>query len=188
MPVIQVIFLYLAVGGNPTGVKLAIVNNEVKSLNECSMLSQAGLNDSCQIPKASCRFIEMIDDTFAIKVFYKTFDEALASAKRGYVSGILLFEANFTEAVTEFEIDWTAKEISSSSGHVQIFLDQTDMILESFLMNRFYFLVKDFSEDLMVDCMRSRKLRNFPINLEEPIYGTFLGDQRTSKAPIFIVL
>lgn len=70
-PIFQLICFYVAVGGNPIGLKVGIVNDEVNNFDDCfnSSLITTYVHDySCDLHKVSCRFINQINDSVAIKV------------------------------------------------------------------------------------------------------------------------
>lgn len=56
------------IGGNVTGLSIGIVNNEVSSSQECANVSQKMISFDCVHEKVSCRFINLIDETFALTV------------------------------------------------------------------------------------------------------------------------
>lgn len=71
LPLFGIICLHNTVGGNPKGLRLGIVNEEVASYKECTNKSLKTFeleNYECHLNKISCRFIKDIDDEFAIKV------------------------------------------------------------------------------------------------------------------------
>lgn len=71
LPLFGIVCLHNTVGGNPKGLRLGIVNEEVSSHQECTnrSLRTFQLEDyECRLNKISCRFIKDIDDEFAIKV------------------------------------------------------------------------------------------------------------------------
>lgn len=70
-PLIQLTFFYLTVGGDPKGLVLGIVSDELISFSECtntSLLTAVASEFTCDLQKISCRFIEELDDSIAIKV------------------------------------------------------------------------------------------------------------------------
>lgn len=70
-PFITIFCLQNTVGGNPKGLILGIVSGEIGSDAVCanSSLKTFELNETvCVLNKISCRFINEINDTVAIKV------------------------------------------------------------------------------------------------------------------------
>lgn len=71
LPFIGIICLHNTMGGNPKGLVLGIVDEEITNLQECSnkSLKTFELEDyECRLNKISCRFINEINDKIAIKV------------------------------------------------------------------------------------------------------------------------
>lgn len=71
LPIIAIFCMNHAIGGNVTGMVLGVVNNEVAHIDECfnSSLVTARKHDfDCTLRKVSCRFIDQIDDSVAVKV------------------------------------------------------------------------------------------------------------------------
>lgn len=179
LPIFVIVLFYWAIGGNPIGLKLAIVNKEVQSYHECLNTSSAIGDNGLQ--KASCRFLDEIDETLATKVYYNSFDEAFAAAKKGKVSGIIEFESNFTIAV--LNILEMPDNSTTNDPRIKIYLDQTDMHLTYFLHKRLIFAYEHYSEKLMTRFKLPKSLQSLPLRFEEPLYGSFHGDQKSIMAP-----
>lgn len=63
LPVMQVILFCLAIGRDPTGLKLAIVNHEMSYENmSCPVLT------NCSFMFLSCRYLNFLDNETMIKV------------------------------------------------------------------------------------------------------------------------
>lgn len=71
MPLCFMICFFYGIGANPKGITLGIVSDEIVSHEVCSNLSLVTfkLDDyECSLNKISCRFINEINENFAIKV------------------------------------------------------------------------------------------------------------------------
>lgn len=186
-PIFQLVCFYVAVGGNPIGLKLAIVDDEISSFKDCanSSLITTYVHDyTCDLHKVSCRFINQINDSVAIKHYYKNFDDAYADAKKGKVMGVIYFARNFTESLTNIRDDGrSAAEGSFLNSEIQIFMDKSDQQLTFFLEKKLRETYREFAENLMADCEFPIKLGNIPIDFMEPIYGSFDGVYTDYMAP-----
>ncbi len=186
-PIFQLVCFYVAVGSNPIGLKLAIVNDEVKNIAECmnkSLITTRISEDTCDLYKVSCRFINQINDSVAIKHYYQTFDEAYRDAKKGRVMGVIYFSKNFTEALSLIRDEGRfADEADFFSGEIQVFMDKSDQQLTFFLEKKLRQTYLEFTQSLMSDCKYPIKLGNVPINFETPIYGSFDGVYTDYIAP-----
>lgn len=171
--------------------KLGIVDDEIASYADCtnsSLITTFVHDDTCNLHKVSCRFLNQITDDIAIKVFYKTFEEAYADAKKGNVIGIIQFSSNFTESLMEVREPGEDDEVTRSNSKMKIYLDQTNQQLTFFLQRKLYDAFKEYSENLLIDCNLPKKLDNFPIVFLQPIYGTYEADFKQTMAPAMIMV
>jgi hypothetical protein len=186
VPILQIVFFYLAIGGNPIGLKLGIVDDEINYYDcfNSSLITAISRNDTCDLNKISCRFIKEIDDSVAIKQYYKTFDEAFSDAKKGKIIGFVHFYKNFTESLDLVQTEGrSADDGSADASRIEIFMDQSDLQLTFFLQSKFYQIYKDFAQNMMRSCNLPIKLGNVPVNFETPIYGSYDTDFKNSMAP-----
>lgn len=71
IPLIGIIGLHYSIGGDPKGLTLGIVDEEIRSYKDCMNISLQTFvkdNHDCHLHKISCRFIKEIDDDVAVKV------------------------------------------------------------------------------------------------------------------------
>lgn len=66
LPVMQVILFCLAIGGDPRGLKLAIVNNEVEYLNQT--FQECDFEEGCKFSNLSCRYVHAMNSSTISKV------------------------------------------------------------------------------------------------------------------------
>lgn len=95
LPVVQVILFCTAIGGEPSNLPLAIVNDEIKNLtitNECNF--QPG----CIFKNLSCRYLHHMDATMLGIIYFETKKEALKSVQNGDAWGIVHFHEKFSSA------------------------------------------------------------------------------------------
>lgn len=186
-PIFQLVCFYVAVGSNPIGLKLAVVNDEVKNIADCmnsSLITTSINNDTCDLNKVSCRFINQLNDSVAIKHFYNTFDEAFADAKRGKVMGVVYFAKNFTESMEMIRDEGRfAEEGDFYNAEIQIYMDKSDQQLTFFMEKKLRQTYQEFAEKLMKDCEFPVKLGNIPINFDAPVYGSYDGIYTDYMAP-----
>lgn len=187
VPLLQVLFFYMAIGGYPIGLKLGVVNDEI-SFTDCqnsSLITTFVHDDTCDLHKISCRFLNEINDSIAIKVYYDSFEAAFADAKKGKIIGFLNIAKNFTEAADVVQTTGRfSDDGSAEASRINFYLDQSDIQITLFLQARLYQIYKHFSENLMGDCQLPAKLGNVPVEFEKPIYGSFTTDFKHSMAPV----
>lgn len=81
LPVMQVILFCLAIGRDPTGLKLAIVNHEMDfSTKDCPVYN------NCSFSHLSCRYLKFLDNETMIKVSGR----CLNQAKRWFVALVII--------------------------------------------------------------------------------------------------
>lgn len=188
-PFLCLISFYLTIGSDPIGLKIGIVNEEVQNASECAdpLLKMTTIVDyTCQVNKISCRFINGLNDSVAIKKFYSNIDEALDDVKKGKIIGLIHFSTNFTSSMkplNEFE-DYF--DNYSSYGEIKISLDQSDRQITFFLKQRLYETFEQFIENLMTDCGKSRKVGSAPIQINT-MFGSFKDEHRKSMTPGIII-
>lgn len=71
IPLVGIIGLHYSIGGDPKGLTLGIVDEEIRSYKDCMNMSLQTFvkdNHDCHLHKISCRFIKEIDDDVAVKV------------------------------------------------------------------------------------------------------------------------
>lgn len=191
VPILQIVFFYMAIGGNPIGLKFGVVDDEFY-YHDCfnsSLVTTIAHDDVCDLHKVSCRFVQEFDDSVAIKQYYKSFDDAFKDAKRGKIIGFMHFARNFTEALDAVQREGRfSDDGSADNSRIQIFMDQSDLQLTFFLQSKFYQIYKNFTQHMMADCNLPIKLGNVPVNFETPIYGSYDTDFKNSMAPPMVSL
>lgn len=70
-PILQLICFYIAIGGNPVGLTLGIISEELNNYEDCfneSLVTTFQHDDTCDFYKLSCRFIHHLNESVAYKV------------------------------------------------------------------------------------------------------------------------
>lgn len=191
LPVAQVLIFYNSVGRNPMGLKLAIVSDEILNFDEClntSLVTAHSENFECSFHKISCRFLTHLNDSIADKIFYQDYQTAYDDVTKGVVVGIIYFASNFSESLETVNRDreQTLDSIFDYS-RIQISMDRSDQLISFFLDRKIWETYKEYSEKLMIDCELPIKSGNVPINLMDPIYGSYNSEYTDSMAPGLIL-
>lgn len=192
VPVIQIFFFYMAIGGNPIGLKIGIVDDEIVDYSDCknSSLITTFVHDyTCDMNMISCRFLEKITENVGEKYFYDNYEDAYRDARNGKLIAILHFSSNFSESV-QASIEKTAeKDIFTRRNRViSISMDQTNQQLTSFLRQKFFEIYQSYSRELMSDCDYPIELETVPLHLLKPIYGDYDADFKQTMAPPMIMV
>lgn len=191
VPILQIVFFYLAIGGNPIGLKMGVVDDEINYIDcfNSSLITAFPHDETCDLQKISCRFLQEFDDSVAIKTYYKSFDDAFDDAKRGKIIGFMYFARNFTESLDMVQTNGRfSDDGSADNSRIQIYMDQSDLQLTFFLQSKFYQIYKNFTQHMMSECNLPIKLGNVPVNFETPIYGSYDTDFKHSMAPPMIMV
>lgn len=192
VPIIQIVFFYWAIGGNPIGLRLGIVDHEIASYDDClnsSLITTFVHDDNCDLHSVSCRFLTQLTDDIAIKVFYDSYEEAYEDAKKGNIIGIIEFAPNFTASLVDVHENRNQAEPGSRVNRkIGITMDQTNQQLTFFLQRNLYNVYKNYSENMLGDCNLPRKLDNIPIDFLGPIYGEYEADFKQTMAPAMIMV
>lgn len=192
VPILQIVFFYLAIGGNPIGLKIGVVDDEIMNYQDCfntSLITTFVHDDTCDLHKVSCRFLNDLNDSVAIKQYYKTYDEAYADAKKGKIIGFMYFAPNFTESLTAVQTTGRLTDDGSAeNSRISIRMDQSDLQLTFFMQLRFYQTYKQFVQHLSTDCGFAAKVGTIPIVFEDPVYGNYDADFKHSMAPPMIMV
>ncbi|XP_037295917.1 ABC transporter G family member 20 isoform X1 [Manduca sexta] len=166
LPVMQVILFCLAIGRDPSGLKLAIVNADVNVLD-----GYCPYNSSCSMKNLSCRYLEHLDN-HTVKEYYADLTSALEAVRQGEAWGALYFNENYTDSlVARLALADTADNETITSSEVQVWLDMSNQQIGLMLNRDIQFSYRDFAKDLLETCHYNPKLGDIPIDFMDPIYG-----------------
>lgn len=116
----QVILFCLAIGRDPTGLRLAIVNKEM----DFSTLS-CPFSDDCSFTNLSCRYLSHLNKTI-VKEYYETPESALEAVRLGEAWGAIYFTENFTDAlVARMALGRDADEETLDQSEIRVWLDMS---------------------------------------------------------------
>ncbi|KAL0114314.1 hypothetical protein PUN28_011521 [Cardiocondyla obscurior] len=168
LPVMQVILFCLAIGRDPTGLKLAIVNHEMSYENMSCPVST-----NCSFSYLSCRYLNFLDNETMIKTYYPDPESAMEAVRRGSAWGTLYFTENFTDAlVARMALGRDSDEETLDQSEIRVWLDMSNQQVGLMLARNLQYSYRDFAKDLLSACQQNTKLADVPIQFKEPIYGT----------------
>lgn len=101
-PILQLSCFYSAIGGNPKDLEIGVVNREVNNYMDCyndSLITTFAHDYTCDLHKVSCRYLSAFGDDVAKKIYFDTYEEAYAAAKKAKIIGFIHFAENFTESI-----------------------------------------------------------------------------------------
>jgi hypothetical protein len=167
LPVMQVILFCLAIGRDPTGLKLAIVNKEMNSsTGECYY------EPGCSFSSLSCRYLSYLN-TSIIQEYYDDVESAKYAVEQGNAWGAMYFTENFTDAlVARIALGRDADDETLEQSEIRVWLDMSNQQIGILLNRDLQYTYRQFAQSLLQDCGNNPKLGDVPIQFKEPIYGT----------------
>ncbi|CAH0721324.1 unnamed protein product, partial [Brenthis ino] len=167
LPVMQVILFCLAIGRDPSGLRLAIVNHDVNVID-----GNCPYNASCSMKNLSCRYLAHFSNKTVVKEFYADVPAATAAVRAGRAWGAVYFNENYTDSlVARLALADTADNETISSSEVQVWLDMSNQQIGLMLNRDIQFSYRDFAKDLLSTCNYNPKVGDIPIDFQDPIYG-----------------
>lgn len=167
LPVMQVVLFCLAIGRDPTGLRLAVVNQEMAFSNQDCMFEPG-----CSFTNLSCRYLSQLNDSI-IKVYYPDVESAIKAVEVGKAWGALYFTENFTDAlVARIALGRDADDETLDQSEIRVWLDMSNQQIGILLNRDLQISYRLFAQDLLKSCDNNPKLGDVPIQFKDPIYGT----------------
>jgi len=166
LPVMQVILFCLAIGRDPTGLRIAIVNREMNASGECKY------EKGCSFSNLSCRYLDHLNSSI-IQEYYDDVESAKLAVAQGNAWGAMYFTENFTDAlVARIVLGRDADDETLEQSEIRVWLDMSNQQIGIILNRDLQYSYRTFAQGLLGDCDNNPKLGDVPIQFKEPIYGT----------------
>lgn len=124
LPVMQVILFCLAIGRDPTGLKLAIVNHEANFTN--ATYQHCPIAKGCSFTSLSCRYLRDLNNETIVQEYYPDTESAIEAVRLGNAWGALYFTENFTDAlVARMVLGRDADEETLDQSEIRVWLDMS---------------------------------------------------------------
>ncbi|EFX79372.1 ABC protein, subfamily ABCH [Daphnia pulex] len=174
-----VLFIYLmppflstvfnaTLGHDPTGLKLAIVNDELDPSQ--GRICSSNTTD-CTYSMLSCRYLHYIKDKI-IQVPYDNVSEALEAGRNGQVWGVIHFGHNFTK---EFQIRQEAGDSATLENiirsRISVNIDSSNQVIYSSIEKWILEAFEDFYKNFMRSCEHEPEAGFIPLEFLDPVYG-----------------
>ncbi|XP_051164491.1 ABC transporter G family member 23 isoform X2 [Leptopilina boulardi] len=192
-PIVELMCFFLSIGGDPKGLKLAVVNDEAGNCNfgnNTGHFSYDPVNLTCFYTDLSCTYLNGFDDSIAEKVYYSTMEEATKAILKSSdkVVGVIHFAKNFSQAFEE-KRDSTdyLDEGSIEASEIPIFLDMGDRQIGMFMQTKLYNRYFEITRKVYKECAISEQFADLPVKFETPIFGKLDQSYRSFVAPVFIL-
>lgn len=166
LPVMQVILFCLAIGRDPTGLRIAIVNHEMDASGACVY------EKGCSFANLSCRYLDHLNSSI-IQEYYEDVESAKNAVAQGNAWGAMYFTENFTDAlVARIALGRDADDETLEQSEIRVWLDMSNQQIGIILNRDLQYSYRTFAQKLLEDCDNNPKLGDVPIQFKEPIYGT----------------
>ncbi|BES96859.1 ABC-2 type transporter [Nesidiocoris tenuis] len=178
MPIFQTTFFCLAIGHDPAGLKLAVVNNERPGMVSCEY------NQSCYTDDLGCRYLDHLATRKHDLIPYDSYDEALYALKKGWAWGIVDIPYNFSSYLTErLEMGKNADDVAVNGSDIDIQLDMSNKQIAVLLQRDFVLALEEFAKSMAESCNISANLISLPVKFQDPVYGPRIPNFTNFAAP-----
>lgn len=135
LPVMQVILFCLAIGRDPSGLHLAIVNHEKNYTN--LTYQECAFPPKCNFSALSCRYLNKLNNNTIDKYYYPDTESAVRAVKMGHAWGALYFTENFTDAlVARMALGKDADEETLDQSEIRVWLDMSSKFTQKEFNNQ----------------------------------------------------
>ncbi|KAJ9590920.1 hypothetical protein L9F63_016018, partial [Diploptera punctata] len=166
LPVMQVILFCLAIGRDPTDLRIAVVNHELNSTDV-----PCPIKKGCHLTFLSCRYLSHLP-AGTLEQGNCT-EEAINSVKDGNAWGVLYFTENFTDAlVARMSLGKDSDEETLDQSEVRVWLDMSNQQIGLMVQRDLQKSYRNFIQDLLISCNENPKVADIPIQFKTPIYGS----------------
>lgn len=124
LPAVQAILFCLAIGRDPTFLKVAVVNEEldIEAGRVCNYTTE------CKYYMYSCRYLRALDNTTVVQVPFDDHEKALEATRMGEVWGVIHFHKDFTDELMVRQSDGNyADNDTIENSRIGISLDWSSM-------------------------------------------------------------
>nr|QST15012.1 ABCH-like protein [Diaphanosoma celebensis] len=168
LPAAQAILFCLAIGRDPTFLKVAVVNDEL----DPSEGRVCNYTDECVYSMFSCRYLRFIDNTTIVQVPFKQLDAAVEATRRGEVWGVIHFPQNFTDELVVRQSDGNdADNETIMASQIGVRLDWSNQQISLTIQRRLIDAFEDFAKDVLRACGYEPNAGSIPLTFLDPVYG-----------------
>lgn len=176
LPILQMILFFNAIGRDPKGLSISIINDEAHNCNYGRYRGNITYDEndrSCDFVDVSCKFIDGINGSVFKKVFYDTYDEAVREIPRIKSAGTIQFRKNFSYGLEDKILNFLdVTEESVIDSQIVVTLHTPDRQIALFAQRKLQDSFTDVYEEIMKKCKIPVKYIRTPIRYEKAIYGT----------------
>ncbi len=187
IPTVQVSLFCLAIGRDPRGLSMAVVNDDIDSVachsftNGCILGEKDDFFNDFDFSEThkknlSCRFLSYVDPEIITPVYFENLTSALESVKLGQHWGAMHFRSNFTNSLYDRMFGVAQLQVPDNAtlenSEVHVYLDMTNQQIGYTIQLRLSESYQSFSKGLLGACDIPEELASLPIVFEKPVYGS----------------
>ncbi|BES98289.1 ATP-Hypothetical protein cassette sub-family A ABC1 member [Nesidiocoris tenuis] len=197
VPITTILCAHFAEHGEPSPYRLGVVNEEFPSGSNACERWQLPKNESCDFANLSCRFLKNLETKQIFPVELASKEQGLIMVRRAEIWGIIRFPRNYSEALERRTAlqpinDNPDKDKIIDSSTVDVWLDESNVIIDYLLKLHLYDVILDTLADVYNKCGWPLRVVQLPIKME-PVYlsqrlDTFELDPRDSVLPVMIIV
>jgi len=181
LPAIQVVFFCIAIGQEPAGLRIGVVNQENSN---CT----SSIGEDCEFSDLGCKYLNKLQTKLNLIRFNDT-ESAEEAVQNGDVWGVLSINRNFSSAyVSRMTAPVSAEQELLDESSLGVRLDmsnqQVALTLKGMIVERF----DNFSRSLLQSCNFLPDAGSLPIHWGAPIYGDQEPSFTEFMAPGIIIL
>ncbi|EFX78468.1 ABC protein, subfamily ABCH [Daphnia pulex] len=168
LPALQATIFCLAIGRDPTLLKMAIVNDEL----DPSEGRICNYTTDCSYFMFSCRYLRFVNNDTIIQVPYPNLSSAIEATRTGEVWGVVHFGQNFTDEIIIRQSDGSASSNETVIGsRIGVTMDFSNQQISVVLQRRLNEAFEDFTNDILRACDYEPTAGNIPVTFLDPVYG-----------------
>ncbi|XP_022128875.2 ABC transporter G family member 20 [Pieris rapae] len=190
-PMLQVMAFYSAVGRDPKGLNVAVVNNEAafipmgNELCKTNNLTWVAMNEEqiCEYHMLSCWFVDEMEKRGIIVEYFNSTEEAKMAVAARTTYGAVYFPTNFSSSLALRVADGYVDDDIVEESTIAVWLDMTDHQISNFLKRTVMKTYEAFTKRAMSACGLNEDLVQLPVRMKPPIYGSLEPEMVSYMAP-----
>ncbi|XP_071441834.1 ABC transporter G family member 23-like [Hetaerina americana] len=177
MPLVQTALFCLAVGHDPKGLRIAVVNHELGPLGPMNDFSTSKMDEcipafGCNLTSLSCRYLQHLQNRSLITEKFDDTDSALEAVRKGNVWGAIYFTENYTDAViARVALGQDADDETLDQSEMRVWLDMSNQHIGLMIQRDLQQTYLSFARDIIKACDEKVQLAEIPVKFNDPIYG-----------------
>ncbi|CAK1540981.1 unnamed protein product [Leptosia nina] len=190
-PMLQVMAFFSAVGRDPKGLHVAVVNEEAASLplgiDMCKMdnLTRVAINEEhiCDYYMLSCWFVDEMENRDLVVNYINSTEEAKTAVANRHTYGAVYFPLNFSSSLSLRVADGYVEDDVANDSTITVWLDMTDHQISHFLKRTFLKSYESFTQRTMRACGMNEDIAKLPVRIKTPIFGELEPEMVAYMAP-----